>query len=61
MGLNASRIAFEKRVKEIHYVADELRSQNPRFNLDWNEKEGRYKYMFIDTLFKIFEPMYLQL
>lgn len=52
---------FKKSLRAIPFVRDELLRKNPRFTLEWNLEEGRYKYIVVDTMFKLFEPMYLKL
>lgn len=55
------RGAFEERIKQIPFVVDELRKLKPAFTLEYDEEKGRYKYIFIDTLFKVYEPLIEQI
>lgn len=54
------RACFEDIIKGIPFIADEIRKLKPMFTLEFDEEKGRYKYIFVDSLFKLFEPLFLE-
>ena len=54
------REIFENRLKSMPFIQDELRRKNPRFTLEFNAEDGRYRYIIVDTMYKLIEDLLIE-
>lgn len=54
------REIFENRLKSIPFIQDELRRKNPRFTLEFNAEDDRYRYVIVDTMYKLIEDLIIE-
>lgn len=53
--------AFEESLKDIPIFIEERRRAKPRFPLEWDSANQQYKYLVVDTMFRVFKNVYEQM